>query len=293
MGDGGLVVSARHVHIPNAQGCTGKAFSESTMSEYVFCMRELSLRRNWEWREVTDVDGKLTTGCFATVSMPKAQQLEPRMEFPGRKLIKAQVKVLRAANRDADVILVDNCERHIAGIQGSGGLGVHSIRLPLARSVARGYIAQRFRANCTYSTGNVHLIQPVSAGDELFMQADRHREAAVLKAFCARYPITDVSSPKVLVAEDDPGLPRSTGDTLSLPRYTIRDACAVKEWADEDGLTLYNFKSLYDTAKILKGAWSDEDLEVASLIHWEDAANKKHGRTFLEPPSEYVEIASL
>eukprot|EP01043_Picozoa_sp_COSAG02_P098321 COSAG02_NODE_34481_length_483_cov_1.401042_2_plen_70_part_01 len=53
------------------------------MSEYVFCMRELSLRRNWEWREVTDVDGKLTTGCFATVSMPKAQQLEPRMEFPG------------------------------------------------------------------------------------------------------------------------------------------------------------------------------------------------------------------
>ena len=50
--------------------------------------------------------------------------------------------------------------------------------------MARGYIAQRFRANCTYSTGNVHLIQPVSAGDELFMQADRHREAAVLKAFC-------------------------------------------------------------------------------------------------------------
>ena len=64
-----------------------------------------------------------------------------------------------------------------------------------------GFIAQQFRANCTYSAGDVHLIRAVSAGDELFMRADRHREAAVLKRFRAPNPITDSSLQKVLVAD--------------------------------------------------------------------------------------------
>eukprot|EP01043_Picozoa_sp_COSAG02_P096557 COSAG02_NODE_32839_length_509_cov_1.641463_1_plen_130_part_01 len=66
----------------------------------------------------------------------------------------------------------------------------------------------------------------------------------------------------------------------------------MQEWSDEDGLTLYVFKSLYDAPKVWEGERSDDELELASIIHWEDATatNKKHGRTFLEPPSEYVEI---
>ncbi len=152
---------------------------------------------------MTDVDGELRIGCFATASMSASRKLEPRMDLPGRKLIAAQVEVLRTANCDADVILVDTGEGHVVGIQGSGEPGVHSIRLPLARSLGRGFIAQRFRANCTYSAGDVHLIRAVSAGDELFMRADRHREAAVLKRFRAPNPITDSSLQKVLVAEQD------------------------------------------------------------------------------------------
>ena len=249
------------------------------------CLRGSSLR-NWEWRDVYTDDGETTIGCFATVRIPRGHQLHPRMELHGRKLIAAQVEMLRAAKQDADVMLVATDEAHIVGING-GERGAHSIRLPLTRSTNGDFIVQRFRANCTFSDGNIRLITSVSAGVELFMQTDKLREVAVLRSLNAR--AHHGSNALVLVAEDVPGLPRAT---KPFPRYTIREAHEIKEWADENGNVLYVFSSLCDCPKVRNPrSTSDVEIEMASIIHWESGEKRKYKRTFTEPPSEYVEIS--
>ena len=249
------------------------------------CLRGSSLR-NWEWRDVYTDDGETTIGCFATVRIPRGHQLHPRMELHGRKLIAAQVEMLRAAKQDADVMLVATDEAHIVGING-GERGAHSIRLPLTRSTNGDFIVQRFRANCTFSDGNIRLITSVSAGVELFMQTDKLREVAVLRSLNAR--AHHGSNALVLVAEDVPGLPRAT---KPFPRYTIREAHEIKEWADENGNVLYVFSSLCDCPKVRNPrSTSDVEIEMASIIHWESGEKRKCKRTFTEPPSEYVEIS--
>jgi hypothetical protein len=271
-------------------------------------------------------NGNVQYGCFATQNLSKGEGLVPALAFSGARISSEQVEALRISGDD-DCILSRPHSTPAVAVDGRGSVclctphsnsrprgirecascthctsvhrsrhwkkefaGAEHVRLPLAKSLVRGVMIQRFKANCAVGDdNNVLTLKPIGSGAELLMDADADRVDAVIAATKLERTMLHLSEVIVLIANEC-GMPRkSATSNFEYEHVSLEQAV---NWAE--GKVVYCYSSLIDRVEpdivCNGGALKVERCRAGDILHYEEAddiVQRAYARS--EPPSEYVE----